>query len=182
MVGSGMPETYEMYQLLSYVKKVVDKYDRPVVVPAELAEMISVVNAALDKVEASGFTDPESVEFEVPSELFTYWDTVATARETYRAKVQTYFSGETHSYDASTLSEMVGLWLEQIEAGMARAIKFGSHGYGDDGYVSCPIVLHIAHFSIFILTKVIFSIQYKRYPTLLFLLRCYILGTQWTEE
>lgn len=138
MVGSGMPETYEMHQLLSYVKKVVDKYDRPVVVPAELAEMISAVTVALDNLDASAFGEPESVEFQVPTELFTYWDYVATARETYRAKVQTYFSGETHSYDASTMSEIVGRWLEQIEAGMARAITFGSHGHGDDGTSGIP--------------------------------------------
>ena len=48
MVGSGMPETYEMYQVLKYVKKVVGKYGRPVVVPTELADMIATVNTALD--------------------------------------------------------------------------------------------------------------------------------------
>ena len=33
MVGSGMPESYELLLLLKYVKKVVDKYDREFSVP-----------------------------------------------------------------------------------------------------------------------------------------------------
>ena len=133
MVGSGMPETYEMYQLLTYVKKVVDTYDRPVVVPTELADLVTTVNSALDDLEASGYQEPEELSFDVPAELFTYWDTVATAREDYRATVKYYFSGETIEYDVTTLSNMIERWLGQIEIGMQRAIKIGSHGAGDDG-------------------------------------------------
>ncbi len=133
MVGSGMPETFELHQLLSYVKKVVDTYDRAVVIPVELADMITTVNGALNDLEASGFEEPEVMPFDVPPVLFTYWDTVATAREDYRAKVQYYFSGSTVSLDASTVSAYVGRWLAQVEIGMERAIKMGSHGFGDDG-------------------------------------------------
>merc|ERR1712157_590866 len=43
MVGSGMPETYELYQLLKYVQSVVEKYQRPVVIPSELSDMIDKV-------------------------------------------------------------------------------------------------------------------------------------------
>jgi hypothetical protein len=133
MLGSGMPETYEMYQLLKYVKKVVTTYKRPVTIPAEFAELVVKVNAALDDLEASSFTEPEELSVDVPSELFTYWDTVATAREEYRADVQYYFSGETHDYNASALDSMIERWLGQIEIGMERAVKIGSQGAGDDG-------------------------------------------------
>jgi hypothetical protein len=137
MVGSGMPETYEMYQVLKYVKKVVGKYGRPVVVPTELADMIATVNTALDDLE-SGFTESEELPFDVPAELFTYWDTVATAREDYREKVSYFFSGKTTEYDADTVVNMIDRWLGEVEKGMKRAIKIGSHGDGDDGNSGIP--------------------------------------------
>ena len=81
MVGSGMPETYELYLLLQYIKTVVDKYDRPVIIPSELNKMVKTVNKALDKLEASGYTDPDDLTYDVPKELFDYWDIAAAARE-----------------------------------------------------------------------------------------------------
>lgn len=138
MVGSGMPETFEMYQLLKYVKKVVGKYGRPIVVPAELSEMLVTVNGALDTLDSSGFTEPKELPFDVPAELFTYWDTVATAREDYRAKVSNFFSGETASYDANTVVTMIDRYLGEIEVGIKRAIKIGSHGDQDDGKSGIP--------------------------------------------
>ena len=135
MVGSGMPETYELYQLLSYVKKVVDKYGRPLILPNELSDMVSEVNAALDDLKASGFVEPETLSFDVPDELFTYWDMVASAREKYRAKVEYYFSGNTTELSAEGISSIVGRWLKEIEVGMTRALKLGSVGDGDDGCV-----------------------------------------------
>jgi hypothetical protein len=133
MVGSGMPETFELYQLLTYVKSVVDTYERPVVVPSELGEMIASVNNALDDLEASGFVEPEKLPFDVPPELFTYWDTVATAREKYRSEVQYYFSGDTKEYTAKAVSKMIDRWLQQIDIGIQRALKIGSYGFEDDG-------------------------------------------------
>lgn len=133
MVGSGMPETFELYQMLNYVKSVVDKYERPVVIPAELGVLIDAVNNALDVLDNSGFEEPEVLPKDVPKELFSYWDTVATARETYRASVDKYFSGNTTELSASDLSAMITRWIEEIEVGIARAIKIGSHGDGDDG-------------------------------------------------
>jgi len=138
MVGSGMPETYEMYQLLNYVKKVVDTYERPLVIPSEFFELVTAVNEALDTLDASGFQEPENLSFDVPEELFTYWDTVATARETYRSKVEYYFSGEVTSVSSGDISNMIWRWLGEIDIGMSRAIKFGSHGDGDEGTSGIP--------------------------------------------
>lgn len=133
MVGSGMPETFELYQMLNYVKSVVDKYERPVVIPAELGVLIHAVNNALDVLDKSGFEEPEVLPEDVPKELFSYWDTVATARETYRASVDKYFSGNTTELSASDVSTIITRWIGEIEVGIARAIKIGSHGDGDDG-------------------------------------------------
>ena len=133
MLGSGMPETYEMYQLLSYVKKVVNTYDRPIVIPSEFAEMISEVNDALDVLESIDYDEPDEIMFDVPPHMFKYWDTVATARENYRSTVEYYFSGAVTTVSAEDVSSMITRWLAQIESGMTRAVKFGSHGFEDDG-------------------------------------------------
>ena len=140
MVGSGMPETYELKLLLEYVLKVVKTYKREVVVPAEIAEMVNTVNEALDKLVAYGLAEPEIEDFEkdVPQELFEYWDTVATAREDYRKGVEYYFSGETVSLSADEVATMVTAWLEQIDLGIERAFKIASFGFGDDGTSGIP--------------------------------------------
>lgn len=138
MVGSGMPETYELYLLTKYVKKVVDAYDRDVVVPSELSDMISTVEDALDKLHASGYTDEEELPLDVPKPLFEYWDAAATAREEYRASVEYYFSGNETTYTAKDVSKITGRWLKEIEAGMDRAMKFGTTGFGDDGTSGIP--------------------------------------------
>lgn len=138
MVGSGMPETYETYLLLKYVKSVADRYGRSIVIPSELGDMLDSVGDALDDLEKSGYEDPDDLPFDVPEELFNYWDVVASARENYRNDVQYYFSGDTLELSAADVSDMIGRWLDQIELGMARAAKFGSHGWEDDGTSGVP--------------------------------------------
>ena len=138
MVGSGMPETYELYLLLKYVKSVVDKYDREVTIPAELNKMLETVEDALDELEEAGYEDPEELPTAVPKSLFKYWDTVAAARENYRNDVQYYFSGNVTTYEASKISEMVDRWIDHVEVGMERSRKFGTKGFGDDGTSGIP--------------------------------------------
>ena len=138
MVGSGMPETYELYLLMKYVKKVVDKYERPVVIPAELDKMIQTVETALNKLEKVGYEDPKKLPRDVPKALFQYWDVVASARENYRNDVQYYFSGNTTVYEASQVSSIVERWIKHVETGMERSMKFGTEGFADDGKSGIP--------------------------------------------
>jgi hypothetical protein len=106
MVGSGMPETYELLLLLKYVKKVVRTYKRPIIIPTELNKMITTVNEALDNLDYSGFKDPEDLPLDIPPELFNYWDVVASARKNYRNDVQYYFFGNTTSLSAVQVVDM----------------------------------------------------------------------------
>ena len=138
MVGSGMPETYELYLLLKYVKKVVDKYDRDVVVPAELGKMVTTIEESLDELEEAGYEDPEELPDDVPDSLFKYWDGVASARENYRNDAQYYFSGNITTYTGKEVSHMVKRWIKHVETGMERAKKFGTKGFGDDGTSGIP--------------------------------------------
>lgn len=138
MVGSGMPETYELLLLLKYVKKVVDKYDREVVVPAELGTMITAVEAALDEYRAASYKDTFPLPHDVPDTLFQYWDKVATAREEYRESVAYYFSGNTTTYTGAQVSSILKRWIEEVELGIDRAHDFGTKGFGDDGTSGIP--------------------------------------------
>jgi len=138
MVGSGMPETYELLLLLKYVKKVVDKYDRDVVVPAELGTMITTVEAALDELQTYSYTDTFPLPHDVPEPLFDYWDKVATAREEYRNSIEYYFSGDNVSYTGAEISTMLTRWIKEIELGIERAHGFATKGFGDDGTSGIP--------------------------------------------
>jgi len=141
MIGSGMPETNELLLLLKYVLKVVESYDRPIEIPSELDKMVTTINTALDELNESGFKDVEALEElpeDVPSELFTYWDVVACARENYRNDVQYYFSGNETEYSASKVSDMITKWIEQVEIGIKRAMYFSTKGFADDGTSGVP--------------------------------------------
>jgi hypothetical protein len=123
---------------LKYVKKVVDTYGRAVVIPDELDKMIGTVNDALTTLTKSGYKDDEELSLHVPKPLFEYWDIVAAARESYRNDVQYYFSGNTTKVRATDVSDMVTLWIEQIEIGIERSFQFSTKGYGDDGTSGIP--------------------------------------------
>jgi len=138
MVGSGMPETYELLLLLKYVKKVADKYGRDIKVPAELGRMITTIKASLDKLQAANYMDTFPLPRDVPQPLFEYWDEVATARETYRADVEYYFSGNTTTYTGSEISALLKRWIDEVELGIERAHDFGTKGFGDDGTSGVP--------------------------------------------
>ncbi len=49
IVGSGMPETYEMLRLIRFVRKEVQKYTRNVSFPAEFNDFLEAMIAALGK-------------------------------------------------------------------------------------------------------------------------------------
>jgi len=135
MVGSGLPETYELKVLLNYIQKVNDKYQRPVTVPKELASLIGNISDALDLLEMSDYakslknaTNTPTLTSTVPSDLFQYWDSVATAREYYR-EVTNVFSGKTHEFSSTSVAKIIERWIEQVNMGIERAMILGNHGY-----------------------------------------------------
>lgn len=138
MVGSGMPETFELSELLKYVKSVVVKYQRPIVIPSELGVMVDSINIALDELLSSGYTDPEELTQHVPKELFKYWNDVAAAREKYRKDVEYYFMGTTTEIAADDAITMLTAWFDQVQIGVGRAIQIGSKGIDDDGSSGIP--------------------------------------------
>jgi len=133
MLGSGMPETFELTILLEYVKSVLSKFWRPIIVPRELATLISNINTALDKLNGYVYKHPIGNK-QVPDEMFRYWDEVSSAREAYREETKLSFSGETVLLEAPPLLSILRRWLIELELGKQRAIAIGTYGQGDDGH------------------------------------------------
>jgi hypothetical protein len=125
MLGSGMPETYELVILLRYIKSAVAKFNRPVIVPTELLDMIKDISDALALLESTSETTTRPLTLLVPASRFTYWDTVATARERYRETTKVTFNGKTEMIDMEVLCDTVETWIKEVESGIKRALEFG---------------------------------------------------------
>jgi hypothetical protein len=132
MVGSGMPETYELEILLHYLLSASSKYKRPITVPEELGTLLDSIESALDELDEN-YVDAPPLQTKVPPALFRYWDTIATAREMYRKSIETTFTGTTLDLAADMVVSVLKRWINEIELGKSRAMSFATHGHGDDG-------------------------------------------------
>lgn len=132
MIGSGMPELYELKVLMRYIRATTKKYEQNIVIPVELDELVTAINDALDILK-SVYVDSNIFYPKVPKPLFNYWDAVATAQENYRARTKVTFSGSTRIVPYKLLDVSLRRWLAEIDLGIERGCKLGTHGYGDDG-------------------------------------------------
>ena len=147
MLGSGVSEAYELHRLLRYLIQATTRFSRPIEVPVELHELMESINVALDNLlleesefEAASVDDTNDdsdtsaeLSTEVPRSRFYYWDRVATAREEYRERVRITFDGKTAQLRPESLKPTFVAWAKEVEAGLAKALEFGSRGEGDDG-------------------------------------------------
>lgn len=82
MLGSGMPETYELLRLLRYIRSVVIRFDKDFMLPLESAELMDDITTALYEFRQQTPSEEHvDVSLNVPGHFFTYWDQVTTARE-----------------------------------------------------------------------------------------------------
>jgi hypothetical protein len=120
------PETFELENLLRYILSLCSRFEyRKIDIPAEVYELIDAIERSLSDLDATNNTYIMN-EPKVPNELFTYWDSVSKARETYRAKVSVNFSGEISSLEAKHVSIILSRWLEHISYGKLRALGIGA--------------------------------------------------------
>lgn len=126
MVGSGMPETFELRDLLTFMQGAIMKYQRPLTIPEELALLVDELSAALDALDEADMKGIDySVTTKVPDELFKYWNEVATARESYRYRIRT-LSGQMREYSHTIIGHTVSRWLAQIDNGIQRSQIVGT--------------------------------------------------------
>ena len=133
IIGSGMPETFELKVLLRYLLSLTLQYNHFVDIPTELGDLISTINLSLDELEVHPI--PSVLDETVPLLLFEYWDRVSAAREAYREATKLAFSGNTTAILSSELAPLLNRWLAHLEAGIDRAAYFGTTGrlQGVDG-------------------------------------------------
>jgi len=132
MIGSGMPETFELKALIRYLLRSGKKYARDFEVPEELYLLFNTINENLSKMKDHG--DILATTEAVPFELFSYWDNIATARETYRERTRITFSGRTSKMKYSSVVDSLESWVIEIDNGIDRAVRIGTEGRGDNRF------------------------------------------------
>ena len=113
IIGSGMSETYEMFQILKYVHKAVATHKRAMELPIEFADFLVEMTAALKTFSASD----QSVQAE-----FNYWNASNNAREEYRAATRVRFDGATRKIPAATLVTLLTSMESKVQAGITKAL------------------------------------------------------------
>jgi len=113
IIGSGMPETYEMLRIIRFVKASLTRFGKTVTFPKEFAEFMTGLSAALTAYSKS--SKDKAAEH-------TYWDASNTAREKYRAEVVATFSGLTVTLPTSYLVTLLGAVEQKTTDGITRAL------------------------------------------------------------
>ncbi|GAX24271.1 hypothetical protein FisN_4Lh026 [Fistulifera solaris] len=129
MLGSGMPETYELVVLLKYIRSLSARCWRPLLIPCEIYELFEVVNTAISKLRAeqvTNFTGSDRDEMVVPEAQFRYWERVSSARERYRSKTKLTFEGSLVELSAKDVVAAIDSWLFELNEGIARSFLFST--------------------------------------------------------
>ena len=113
LLGSGMPETYEMIRILRYVSGALTEHQRSISFPMEFGNFLDAVSAALDIYLASVKTTEDS---------FTYWDATNKAREIYRDATIATFDGSLRTYTASELLVLLATIEKKNVEAVAKAL------------------------------------------------------------
>ena len=119
ILGSGMSETYEMYEILKFVSRVVQTHKRGLAVPTEFATLLSHLRTALSVFAHSD----KSQQAE-----FVYWNASNNAREAYRAETRVRFSGETVKLSPADVTSLLAAMQAKTQAGIAKALAT-NNGY-----------------------------------------------------
>lgn len=114
LFGSSLCETYELDRLLTFLlEAMADKGWGTVELPIEQVELMEAVDEVLRDWCESGDAERD----------FWYWDTAASARETYRASVRLGFDGETKVMSFGELTPVLAAFQTKVRAGIHRAVE-----------------------------------------------------------
>ncbi len=114
LFGSSLCETYELERLLTFLlEATAETADRTVGLPVEQVELMEQIVATVQSWRESDELDRD----------FQYWDTVATAREAYRSRIQLGFDGSTVDLTFAELRPTLTAFRAKVGAGIQRAVK-----------------------------------------------------------
>lgn len=116
LFGSGMSETFELKRMIVFLLEALEEEETaagcaalPVEIARLLEETLESVNAALaDEISQ-----------------FQYWDTVASARESYRESIRFGISGEEKEVPRPFIREALGKFMQKLDQGINRAVELG---------------------------------------------------------
>ena len=114
LFGSSLGETYELERLLTFlVEAIADKQAAKNELPVEQHALLLEVSSALEL----------WMESEEEDRDFRYWDSVATARESYRVRIRLGFDGETIEVPCGQLVPVLEAFRAKVQAGIRRAVE-----------------------------------------------------------
>ena len=117
LFGSGMSETFELKRTVVFLLDVLkDKANAQGVVelPEEIVQLLEQVYSAVTSVLAGEM------------EQFNYWDTVASAREAYRARIRFGITGAESEVTLEYIREALSKFLIKIDQGIQKAVELGN--------------------------------------------------------
>jgi hypothetical protein len=117
LLGSSLPETFELQRLLGFMQEILNDYHNSIRLPKEAVDLLRRTMGLLKTYNTSNN----------PERDFYYWDSTASEREEYRQRVRLGFSGHMKTISHSELSDCIGQMREKIKAGIERALSIGSN-------------------------------------------------------
>ncbi len=111
LFGSSLSETYELRRLLDFLLRAIAQQHGQVELPVEMADLLAAVTAQITAYHNACESDRDH----------RYWEAVATARETYRARVRLGFDGRTAQTTFANLIPILQALRNKVAAGIARA-------------------------------------------------------------
>ncbi|MFZ6027828.1 MAG: cellobiose phosphorylase [Chloroflexota bacterium] len=115
LFGSGMAETFELQRWLNFLRRAIAAAPagQALRLPIEAAGLLADVTAHLENYHSN----------DDPQRDFTYWDQVATARESYRQRTRLHFDGAEQAIPLQELDRALAMFQQKVSAGIQRAIQ-----------------------------------------------------------
>ena len=128
LVGSGMPETFEMLRVLRYINASVSMYKRPLSVLTEFGEFLHGMDELLNNFFAKYPNGASDGDPNIESVEFDFWNTSNILRESYRGKIIGNFIGTYEEWPAKSLLSMLDKMILKTEAGIRRSVSMTPGG------------------------------------------------------
>ena len=113
LFGSSLSETFELERLLRFMLTKLEKYQNPITLAGEAADLFRQLTGLIDNYFMSN--DPERD--------FYHWDKSASNRERYRERIRLGFSGRLDAITHTELVHGLGRIQEKISDGLGRVLS-----------------------------------------------------------
>lgn len=127
LVGSGMPETFEMLRVLKFLNQSLTTYQRPISIPTEFSSFMHSLKDILHDFFNEFPCGESSKDLENTSE-FDFWDKSNNARERYRASVLGNLVGTFEEWPAAAVLPLLQQMIVKTNAGIKRALGMTPRG------------------------------------------------------